>query len=468
MNLRQDRHVSSASISLLLVFCLALGACARLSSAGSGARIDLLPERWTQTPDQAAPQPVDMAWWRGFDSRELDGLIELADRQSHDIAAAVANLRQAQAGARAAGAARWPALDLLVSGERTNDSSGTRSIYGANLTAAYELDAWGKVRAAHDSALANVQASLYDARAVRLGVLANVANAWLEGVALRERIAIAELDRDAARRTLTLVEGRRKAGAATELDVARQRGILAERDKSLAVLHQRFEDARVLLARLLGEAGVRNIDAASLDALALPRIDAGLPSALLLRRPDLARAEAQLAAADADLVAARAALLPSVNLSAVLAGSGGELLKAMENPAFSLLAAIGAPIFNAGRLSALRDGAEARRESLLAAYRSAVVAAFSDSQNALNMIAGLDAQYRAQQEILAEAERAWRLADVRYRAGAIGMLDLLDTQRTLYSARADSVQIKLARLQASVSLFRALGGGWERELDSPP
>lgn len=448
--------------ALACLLALPLGGCSSPAMRDANPAAALLPADWFRKPETVQPAAVDTAWWRNFANPELDALIDRAERQSHDLAAAIANVRQARALAGAAGAARWPALDLLVTGKRGDATGSSRNDYAATLTAAYELDVWGRVRATHESALATALASTYDAQAIRLGIQASVANAWLESVALRQRLSIGEQDRRDARQTLTLIEARQAAGAATELDLARQRGVVAEREKSLAVLQRQLADNRVLLARLLGEAGSRDIATASLDEVGLPAIDSGLPSELLRRRPDLARAEAQLQAADADLAAARAALLPTINLSAALSGGNGELLKVMENPAYSLLTAIAAPIFNAGRLSALRDGARARQESLLAAYRSAIVAAFADSQGALDAIAGNEAQQRAQQAVLREAERAWRLADVRYRAGAAGMLDLLDAQRTLHAARSDAVQLQLLRLQARVSLYRALGGGWQK------
>lgn len=461
MIVRPEHALRRGSAFLL---SLALAACAPLAPPLAQPAADLLPRDWANDALRPGAAAVNLAWWQHFASPELDALIARADRRSYDIAAAVANLRQAQALARAAGAPRWPALDLQLNGERSDATGRNRSTYDSALTASYELDVWGRVQATHESALAAVSVSRFDAQAVRLGVQASVANAWLEGVALREQIAIAEQDGEAARRTLALVEARRKAGAAGELDTTRQRGVVAERDKSRAVLARRLSDVHMLIARLCGEtdSGAGRIASASLDQLTVPEIDAGLPSELLTRRPDLARAEAELAVSDADIAVARAALLPAVNMGAAVSGGGGGLLRIMDNPAYTLLAAISAPIFNAGRLSALREGTEARRESLLASYRNAVVAAFADTQGTLNAIAWLDTQYRAQQAVLAEAERAWQLADTRYRAGAAGMLDLLDAQRTLYGARNDIVQLKLARLQACVALYRALGGGWQR------
>ena len=442
--------------------CLLLGACATPPPRGADAALPL-PARWQNVADAPDPVPVSGAWWRHFGSEELSRLIDEADRQSHTIAASDGLVRQAEAAARAAGALRAPAVALQLGAERSDVGGPARTLFTSSLVATYEVDLWGRLQAGHQSALAILAASRFDRQAVRLGIASGVASSWLEAVAMQELIDVAGQDLTIARQTLSLVDARRRAGAATALDLARQQGVVAERERDLAILQRRLDDARVNLGRLVGDTGPRAVRQASLTDLVPPVIDAGLPSALLLRRPDLARAEAQLAAADADVLAARGAMLPVLNLGASLGASGAQLVQILENPAYSVAAALTAPLFNAGRLAALRDGAEARRETLLADYRGAITTAFADTQAALNAGAWLDVQYRAQQEVQRHAERAWRLADTRYRAGAIGMLDVLDAQRSLYAARSATLQLRLARLQASVSLFRALGGGWEAD-----
>lgn len=199
----------------------------------------------------------------------------------------------------------------------------------------------------------------------------------------------------------------------------------------------------------------------ALNALQAMPLAAGLPSDLLLRRPDLARAEAQLRAADADLRAARAALLPRLDLSAGAGGNASSLSRVLANPLYSLAAALSAPIFDGGALAAARDASSARREELLASYRQRIVEAFADVQTALNAGAGVEARWRAQQEVQAQAARALQLAEERYQAGADDLLNLLDAQRSLYAAEDQSAQLHLARLQSSVALARALGGGWQ-------
>lgn len=359
-------------------------------------------------------------------------------------------------------ARHWPQLNLQLGAQRTSNGS-PRDTSTAALAASYELDLWGRLDASHSAALAHWSASRFDQQTVRLGVLASVANAWLEAAARRELLELASQDLDIAQRTLAWVTARRRAGVATDMDVARQQGVVAEQTRQLASAQGQLHDAQSTLGRLLGQTTPHPAPAVTLSALTPPRIDAGLPSALLARRPDLASAEARLAAADADLAAARAAMLPMVNLSAALQQPGGQLVKILEHPAYSLAAALTAPLFDAGRLAAQRDQADARREALLAEYHGAIVAAFADTQIALNAVTSQEAQHQARQDALQQAQTAWRLAGLRYRAGAVDMLDVLDAQRTLYAARSGAVQAQLARLQAAVAVFRALGGGWRAD-----
>jgi len=198
-----------------------------------------------------------------------------------------------------------------------------------------------------------------------------------------------------------------------------------------------------------------------------------LPADLLLRRPDIARAEAQLSSADANIIAARAAMLPRISLGGDITAGSNRVSSVFDNPVYSLAAGLAAPIFNAGRLAAGRDLAVAQREELLANYRRAIVAAFGDVEVALNAVAGIDAQRIAQEEELRQAQRALNLAESRYRAGAETSLTLLDAQRTLYAAQDAAAQLRTLRLQAAVSLYKALGGGWqltarEQQESAPP
>ncbi|CAN5652373.1 pyoverdine export/recycling transporter outer membrane subunit OmpQ [soil metagenome] len=431
-----------------------------------------LPAQWRDgsaaAREQANNAAVTGEWWQGFGSPELDALVTRAGTLSLDLAAAATRVRQAAATARQAGAALRPSITATadanavrsLNGTTRSGASATSSSYGGLIDASYEPDFSGRNRALRDSALAAVQASDFDRDGVRLTVTSATAAAWLQAVALRERSAIAGLNVRSAESLLALVESRARAGAATPLELAQQRGLVATQRRAIASLAAQVDESLTTVAQLLGQAGGVQIGVASLDSLTAPSPSAGVPSDLLLNRPDIARAEAELAAANADVAAARAAMLPRVTLGAGVGFASDRIASVFDNPIASLAAGLAAPIFDAGRLEAGRDLAIARREELVASYRSAIVGAFADVETALIAIDGAEAQSAAHAEELAQARNALRLAESRYRAGAETSLTLLDAQRTLYAAQDTAVQLKMSRLVASVSLYKALGGGW--------
>ncbi|RQO36992.1 transporter [Herminiimonas sp. KBW02] len=452
---------------------LLLAGCATQSTQET-----LAPEvapQWRQAQQgDALTSIVTRDWWRSFGSTELDGLLETAQLQSYDLAAAVARVRQAQAAATIAGAALLPELNGNVGATRNGrlggDGNGTPSgtVYQAGLTASYELDFWGRTRALRDSARADLRAAEFDRDTVYLTVTAGVASAWLQTMGLRERAAIADLSVASAQRLLGVIESRARAGAANPLELAQQRGVLAAQMRARAAIRQQAEDSQTTLAVLLGRnPSLLSLAATDLKGLQAPTTGAGLPAALLTRRPDIARAEAQLARADANIIAARAAMLPRITLGGEVTAGSNRVSSVFDNPVYSLAAGLAAPIFNAGRLAAGRDLALAQREELLANYRRAIVAAFGDVETALNALSGIDAQRTAQDEELRQAQRAFDLAESRYRAGAETSLTLLDAQRTLYTAQDAAAQLRTLRLQASVSLYKALGGGWQATVAGP-
>ena len=405
-------------------------------------------------------------WWLSFGSAELDSLITAADSASFNLAAAAARVRQAQAQAVVAGAPLLPEVNGTATLGRQRPLAGLGntpplSQYGAGLAASYEIDFWGKNRAAYQAALANVQASEHDRDTITLTLRASIATSWLQATGLRERVQIAERNLENAQRVLGLVESRFAAGAATAIELAQQRGLVATQQRNRALLQQQAGAAEATLATLLSRPLTElNLQPGSLLALNIPQAQAGLPSSLLTRRPDIARAEASLLTADANIQVARAAMLPSISLTAGVSTQSEHLRSVWSSPLTSLAGNLVAPIFNAGRLAAQRDAAIARREELLADYRQVIINAFSDVEVALNLISGLEQQAQAQALELANAERAFALAESRYRAGAETLLTMLDTQRTLFVAQDLSLQLRQLRLQSSVDLYRALGGGW--------
>ncbi len=409
-------------------------------------------------------------WYRGFGSDELDSLVELAVVNNLDLTAARERVAQADARARQAGAALLPSVSGNLNANylagHSQQGSGHELDWLGMLTASYEVDFWGKNRATARAALLQASASRAERDTVALTLLGGVAGQYFQVLALRERVAIARANTDAASKVLAAVQARFAAGAASPVDLASQKAAFDTTRIALSDLEQSEVDARAALALLLGRAPENfDVTGKSLDPLQEPAVAPGLPAELLTRRPDVATAEANLQAASANLAAARAAMLPSLTLTA----SGG-----VQNPALpatiltigglggslALAANLTQPIFDHGKLRAQRDETVARERELLAAYRAAVIAALVDVEKALSALEHLKAVEEFQKGNVSESERAFEGARARYEKGSGDFLTLLELQRTLYAARDQFTQYKLARLQGLVALCKALGGGW--------
>lgn len=470
--------VCAVQMKVQFSWCAIAMLCAACATPGSGTQPAVSsPDAFEQQPPGSQPAWPEKDWYRGFASGELDSLMVLAEQSNLDLAAATARIRQADARARAAGAAIVPQIDAGANATyfngRSHGQSANETDWSALLSASYEVDFWGKNRATSRSAQLAALASQAERDTLALTTLSGVANAYFQVLSLRERLNIARANLDSTREVLQVIDARYNAGAATEAELATQRAAAANAELTIVPLQQQEFEARGALALLVGRVPEGfSVTAQHLDDLSEPVVVPGLPAELLKRRPDVVAAETSLQAAHADLNAARAALFPTLTLT----GSGG-----VQNPAlqaavitlegtgstFSLGAALVQTIFDGGRRRAVRDEARAKEEELLASYRSAILNALLDVETALSAIRHLDLQRAAQTENVAQSERAFEGARLRYRAGAGDYLSMLGAQRTLYTARDQSSQYKLARLQAAVGLFKALGGGWQQTQLTP-
>jgi NodT family efflux transporter outer membrane factor (OMF) lipoprotein len=412
-----------------------------------------------------------VAWWEVFGDPELERLIAEAERGNHDLEAAASRVVQAEARARAAAAGLYPSLGGSTSGSSGGQAgSGLEPSYRAGLEAGYEVDFWSRDRAAADSAGATVEASRFDREVVALSLTADVASIYFQHRALSDRLESARRQLAIARSVLELVEAQAAWGAVSELRVAQQRSALASLEATLPTLGRQRGEAEHALAVLLGlPPGQIELPPGSLGAVDVPSIDPGLPAELLTRRPDIRRAEADLVAANADLHAARAALFPSIRLTGATGFASAALSSLLDvgGSIYDLVSGLTAPIFDAGRLEAQRDLAGARQEELVHRYRAIVIGAFRDVEDALAAARYLGETEAAQSEALAQARTAYELAEVQYRAGAVDFLTVLDAQRTLFQAEDALLQTRLARLDAAVALFKALGGGWGEPAPQP-
>ena len=458
------------SLSLLSV-CLLLGACSH--STPDDTHDVVVPATW-QAPHVLARQQISRQWWQQFGSPDLDHLINQAQVDSYDLAGAMARVRQARATAVIAGAPLLPEVKFGTNASRekllrgngysqldARDDNKAVDSFDTRLSASYEVDFWGGKAAAHDSALQTLKASEFDRDTVELTLLSSVADSYVQTLALDEQVRIARLNLANAQSVLHVVQTRHDAGSATALELAQQKSLVASQQRFIPLLVQQAREARISLAVLLGQP-VQNLTMGdtSFARLQWPTIGSGLPGELLSRRPDIASAEARLVAASADITVARAAMLPNLTLSASIGSGADHFSDILHSPFYNLTAGLAAPIFNNGRLGAERDKATARQQELLQTYRGSIINALADVEKALNSADGLDRQRQWQDEELKQAQRAFDIAQNRYTAGAELLLTVLQTQRTLYQAQEQHVQLRMARLQASIALYKALGGGW--------
>ena len=454
-----------------------------------------VPARFRASEATAAVAWPKPDWWQHFGSAELDRFVTRARTANLDIAAAAARVEQADAQSRVAGAPLLPTLDLNLSRnyqwQRGTGSSGggatvvgtgvggttsTRRVsfgggsesndttrYQATLNASYEIDFWGKNRAARAAAQAAAIASRFDQATVALGIDASVANTYFQILAQEERLAIARDNLAIAERVLGAIRARVTVGTATALEVAQQESVVAGQRAAIPPLRQQREQSIDALAILLGlppeAVEVRTRSTAGVD---VPLVGAGLPSDLLTRRPDVQQNEAQLDEARANVQAARAALFPSIQLTAQ-GGYESTVLRSLLDPSAQILSftsSLMQPIFEGYRLESQLELDRGRYTELLQTYRKTVLTAFQDVDDALVAVRETSLQEKLERQAVVVARRAYTISEAQLREGTVDLITVLNTQQTLFQAQDTLAQVRLAHLQAVVSLFQALGGGW--------
>jgi outer membrane protein, multidrug efflux system len=448
--------------------------CASLAACSVGTpyhRPDIRPPpEWTEATHEDAAVWPSAGWWHGFGSARLDELIVEAQRSNDDLAGAIARVQEADAQARIAGAPLLPSLDLGAAATReratvTGAHPTVFNLFNPELTASYELDFWGKNRALRDSARAAAVASRYDKETVALTVISSVATTYFQALELRDRIEVAQHNLANGQTILRGLTLEQSAGTATGLDVAQQETAVALLYAAIPPLEEQFRQTVYALAVLIGKTPESiDVQSGTLTELTSPAVIAGLPSLLLSRRPDIAEAEQQLIAANADITVARAQLFPSIALTA----SGGyesTMLSSLINPAnriYALSAGLTQPIFHGGALRGQVAYTKARYTELLASYHKTVLTAFGNVEGALVAARQTAEQQQRQADAVAKARRAYEFAQAQMSAGTVNILTVLNTENALFSAQDTFVQVEYSHLQALVDLFTALGGGWNQ------
>ncbi|MDB5937859.1 MAG: efflux system, outer rane lipoprotein NodT family, partial [Polaromonas sp.] len=391
--------------------------------------------------------------------------VEQASRSNNSVQVAAGRLLQARAIARQTDASRAPQVGLGTGATRqTNASTGNvpATLVSAGASLSYEVDLFGKLAGASNAASLDASAREALLRSTRLLVQADVAQTYLSLRALDAERALVNSTLQAYRNTLRLTEVRFREGDVAELDVARVRSEVASTESDALALDRRRAELEHAVAVLVGEVASTFQIAPVEWATALPVIPAGVPSSVLVRRPDIAAAQTTLQAAQARVGVARAAWFPSIALTATggyAAPEVGDLFK-LSMRSWGIGALLSLPIFDGGRREAGVQGANAELDIALANYREQILVAFRDVEDQLSALRLLAEQSEAQSRSVASSSRATLLSDARYRNGFVSQLELLDAQRSELRNRRQALQVKAAQYLSTVGLIRALGGGW--------
>ena len=438
------------------------------------------PQSWQSPVPWQPATPLDAlpkdTWWKLFNDSELNEYEQRAMASNQTLKAAAARLTQARAFARVTASGLYPELDAGVNAQRqrlsanrpTNGASivptaVTQNVFNIPFTLNYEVDLFGRVRNSLQAANATLQASAADLENVRLLISSELAADYFQLRELDAELAVVQKAIDFEKEGLNLVDKRHQGGAVSGLDVAQQQTVLDSSYTQLALLQQQraqFEHAIAVLQGLPAsnfKAPLRVLDVPP------PAIPLTLPSELLQRRPDIAIAERQVAAANAQIGIAKAAFYPSISLGAGGGFQSRDIGKLLDAPSaiWSIGLSVLEPVFAGGRNHALLDAARAAYDENVANYRETSLVAFQQVEDALSGLTALASASDSQQRAVTDAGRSLTLANARYTGGLVTYLDVITAQEQVLNNERLATQIQGQRLVTSVLLVKALGGGWD-------
>ncbi|OHC73988.1 MAG: hypothetical protein A3G18_10650 [Rhodospirillales bacterium RIFCSPLOWO2_12_FULL_58_28] len=432
------------------------------------------------TPGQTAPMTVPQAvskWWTHFGNDELNGLVEGALANNHQLKAAIGRIAESKAQWGAIKADQWPVLSTSAKEDITAPRDGKGDVkpggktiseknYDLGLQISYEADFWGKNSAASEAAYNTAWSSVFAREVVALTLTSSMVQNFIKYLSFNDRIQTAKDTERVYKDMLQAVIDRLDDGEATSLQIAQQRTAVFAASAVIPVLELQREQARNSIALLMGKAPSEvNLQSDSLDDIVFPEVKPGLPSRLLLRRPDIRKAETELIAADASIDVARASLLPTFKLTGDY-GYGSHHLSSLLSPEslyYNLAVSITQAIFDAGKRESQVDFAKARHEVLVQTYMETAYTALKEVEDALVSIRFLTLRKQAQEEAVVAGGNAFELSTTSYTVGTLDFLTLLDTERTMFREEDQLHLIKFERLQSAVDLFKALGGGMESD-----
>ncbi|MGZ5097376.1 MAG: efflux transporter outer membrane subunit [Usitatibacter sp.] len=461
-----------------VVLAIALGGCSlapRLEMPEVPAAAAYKEESpWTRA-EPADELPRD-AWWTLYGDAGLDALQKRLVDQSPDLAAALARYEQAKAVADELRSGLFPSLAGNASEQRLRQSEGkplrvlgptSPDVYGARsigVEAGYELDLWGRIRNQVASGTASEQAAQADLESARLSLQAQLADSYIALRGLDREIALLDETVAAYGKALDLTTTRHDGGIASGLDVARAQTQLESTRAQVAQVRAQRDVLEHAIAALIGESPSAFTIEPRIEAIALPRVPAGVPSTLLQRRPDIAAAQRHIAAANANVGIARAAYFPAVTLGATAgyqSGASGSVITA-PNLYWSVGPSLVLALFDAGKRRAQVAQAQAALDEAGARYRGVVLSAFQQVEDNLALLRQYREATQAEEAAVASARRSLAFATSRYRDGAANYLEVVVSQVAALQAQRDELDLDTRERRASVQLIRALGGGWGR------
>ncbi len=436
-----------------------------------------MPEQFKFDIVNQVNQQFTEDWWLMYQDEQLNQLVAKAMQHNPNVAIAVANIEQADAYMREVGAALLPDVGLQAGALKSRFTERgpiplfggmepKRTTFNTRLASSFELDFWGKLRAAKQSAKAAALASRYAKETVIWSLQSLVVNHYLFLLNLQVQINITENNIKIRQESLALTQRRFEGGVVSALDVHQATTAYANLQAQLADLKRQEEVIRNQLALLTGDMRL-SLVSNSLTKLPNPPIPpAGIPSRLMDNRPDIRQIEQELVAANANLTVAKTALYPSISLTTYYGGESLLLSDLLVPPArvWGIGLGLNLPIFNAGRLQSRIDQLSAVQKQLIAKYESVLQKAFQEVNDALVNLRQQTEREAALAASVAAAEKALEIANNRYHSGYSAYIDVLDAQRVLNEANLSHVQSQHARLEASVDLFKALGGNWQSRL----
>ena len=417
---------------------------------------------------------ADAPWWEAFEDPILRALIEEALRQNYDVRIAAARVQEARSRLGVARSDLYPSLDYGVDGGRAKVGPGVggsaggpvanaRNFYSASMSLSWEIDIWGRVRRLTESARADLFATEEARRGVWLSLVSDLAQAYFELLEFDQQLQIAHNSTDAYQRTYDLFLDRFNLGVASKLETSRALGALGDAQATIPQLESSIVAKENQISILLGKPpGPIARGRSMYEQPIVPVVPAGLPSALLERRPDLRQAEQLMASANARIGAAKAEFFPKFSITALF-GTAGPEMAALTGGATTIWAVAGAmsgPLFNAGRTLGNYRASQAQWEQTRLQYEQAVLVALREVSDALTALGKLNDAETGQTTAVTALEEAVVHATDRYRQGLSNYFEVLEAQQQLYPAQNTLAQIRRNRLLAYVQLYKALGGGW--------